>query len=327
MEPPDHQLYPLLFLGRKFFHFLLESVKFYESLLAEDVQAIDADPDLGLILGPEQRRTFEIHQELERVHRAREWMEGEIERRGATAFDYHASFSHGFIRFFKACGLLYLSRLSQRRNLLASRPRLSRHALGAVDQRISQLREQFASEPFATATPVPLLASEAPEIEEPSKSAGERQAERGDERPPRPVVMSSIEIRDDELRSRCLDLLHRFRDDGQLDRLDTVMAEATRILEDRLRGLSGASRECTGVDLATFAFGSRARLTVSPVSAEQEAAHLLFRGVFGFVRNRVQHHILRDLQPERVVQVVALIDYLIFVAEGATRQAPDDQSS
>ena len=135
---------------------------------------------------------------------------------------------------------------------------------------------------------------------------------------PRPVVISSVEVFDPELRERCLDLFEKFKEDGQRDRLDTVITEATRVLENRLRKLSGASVTCTGVDLATFTFGGQTpRLVASSVPAEQEAVHLLFRGVFGFIRNQVHHRLVGELQPDRVLQVLALIDYLISVGQGA----------
>lgn len=115
-----------------------------------------------------------------------------------------------------------------------------------------------------------------------------------------------------------MDLFAQFHEDGQHDRLDTVVNEATRILEDRLRSLSGAPETCVGVDLARHAFGTPSpRLSVSDIASEQESAHLLYRGVFGFIRNSVHHRLVEVLQPERVLQIVGMIDYLLSVAEAA----------
>ena len=106
----------------------------------------------------------------------------------------------------------------------------------------------------------------------------------------RPRLIGSIEIIDTELCARCLDLFEQFQQDGQRDRLDTVVTEATRFLENRIRHLAGVPRETVGVELAKAAFlGSTPLLKLSDVSAEQEAAHLLFRGFFGFVRNQIHH--------------------------------------
>lgn len=142
---------------------------------------------------------------------------------------------------------------------------------------------------------------------------------------PQPVVLESIEIRDPELRKRCLDLFTKFRTEGAHDRLDTVVTEATRVLEDRLRSLSSAPATCTGVELAAHAFGSSPRLIVSDVEPEQQGCPpplSLFRGVFGFIRNSVHHKLVDNLQPERVLQIVGMMDYLLFVMEGARINQP-----
>ncbi len=99
---------------------------------------------------------------------------------------------------------------------------------------------------------------------------------------PRPVVLDSIEIRDPKLRKRCLDLLAQFHEDGQHDRLDTVVNEATRILEDRLRSLSDAPATCVGADLAKHAFGPPSPcLIVSEVETRTgSSSPLVPRGVW-----------------------------------------------
>jgi hypothetical protein len=173
---------------------------------------------------------------------------------------------------------------------------------------------------FKAATPYPQVVSQLAEIKEESPEAAQPVNAVGGSTRPRPVLIGSIEIRDEELRKRCLDLFAQFREDGAHERMDTVVNEATRILEDRLRALSCAPGECTGVDLARNCFGGDTPLmTVSNIKAEQEAAHLLFRGVFGFIRNSVHHRLVETLQPERALQIVGMVDYPISVAEGARR--------
>jgi len=136
----------------------------------------------------------------------------------------------------------------------------------------------------------------------------------------RPIILGSIEILDTELRSRCLDLFEAFRTEGTTDRLDTVLTEGTRVLENRIRAVAQLQADCFGLDLAKAAFGGATpALRVSEVAAEQDAAHLLYRGVFGFIRNQVHHKLVGELRPERVLQILGMIDYLLFVAEGARR--------
>ncbi len=59
-------------------------------------------------------------------------------------------------------------------------------------------------------------------------------------------------------------------------------------------------------------------LIVSDIPAEQDAAHLLFRGIFGLLRNVPHHRLLGELQPERVLQVLGTLDYCLAVAQGAS---------
>jgi uncharacterized protein (TIGR02391 family) len=316
-EPNDYHTYNLLFINNDTMHFYLAAIKYYEALLQDDVAAIESDEDLAFLLAPRDKKNLEIQKELDHIGQAREWIESKIEEKGHDAFDYDLTASHGSIRFLKSVGLLYLQHLKNRRNILASKPRISAHALKAVDQKISYFEEKTRIGVFNNATPIPLLVN----IQEPEENSVQTAiATELETKRPRPVLIDSIEILDPELRSRCLDLFLAFKQDGQHERLDTVVAEATRILEDKLRSISGAPATCVGVDLATYAFGGKTpKLLVSEVQAEQESIHLLFRGVFGFVRNHVHHHLVENLLPDRVLQTVGMIDYLIFLTENATR--------
>jgi hypothetical protein len=320
-EPHDRHVYPLVNFYRDTLEFYLAAVNFYESLLNDDLRIIETDEDLKTILGKRELESFPINEELNRTHRILEWLKEEINKGGEKAWFYTISLSHGMVRFIKSVGKLYIEHLILRRNALASRPKISKAVLEALDQKISALEENVQTGVFLNATPYPLLVEQLPEIEtEEREILHDTAVPKADVRP-RPVIIDSIEILNPELRKRCLDLFAQFREDGQHDRLDTVLNEATRILEDRLRSLSSAPLTCTGVELATYTFGQKPpRLVVSDVTGEQEAAHLLFRGVFGFVRNAVHHRLMGTIQPERVLQIVGMIDYLLFVAEGARRE-------
>ncbi len=225
--------------------------------------------------------------------------------------------SHGNVRFIKSTAILYLRNLQNKRNSLSKKPNVSRYVLETVDNRISSLEEKIGMGVIGRASATPLLVeellSEKTQVCPPGSHDGLAGAER-----PRPVLFDSIPILDSTLKARCLDLFAAFREDGKHDRLDTVIAEATRILEERLRILSAAPEDCVGVELAKAAFaGTKGALRVSDIDAEQEAAHLLYRGTFGFIRNPVQHRLQQDLNPVRVLQLMGFIDYLLFVAENA----------
>jgi uncharacterized protein (TIGR02391 family) len=133
-------------------------------------------------------------------------------------------------------------------------------------------------------------------------------------------LATSIELVDPQLRERCLDLFNVFDESNQPHRFDTVVSEATRILEDRVRALATLGPEISGVDLMTKVFSPKAPiLRLSSQDAEQEAAHLLFRGAFGFIRNPAHHRLLDIMEKERVVQILGLVDYLLYLAETATK--------
>jgi hypothetical protein len=328
-EPPDHYVYSWINFNRDTFAFFIAAVRFYESLLQDEVKAVQADPELKSFLDEEALASYPVGKELERATRVRQWMETRFETAGNTGF-VDIDMAHQVVRYIKSAAILFLEHLRRKRDVIASRPTTSKMLLEAIDQQLRRFEEKTQLGVFRTATPYPLIIDQLPIATEAVSSASPASQGPVVVPGPRPsaVVLDSIDIRDPEMRRRCLDLFEQFRRDGEHDRLDTVISEATRILEDRLRSLSAAPPSSFGVELATFAFRPpSARLVVSDVTAEQEAAHLLFRGVFGFVRNSAHHRLLGELQPERVLQVVGMVDYLISVAEAARRELPKSATS
>jgi hypothetical protein len=297
--------------------FYLEGVKFYEKLLEKDVATLKGDQHFAPIFDDEVLESLTLNRELNRTRRVRKWIEDHIGR-APDGWMHDINVSHETVRFLKSTSLLYLRQLKERRNVMASKANFSRYALEALDTRISELEEKATVGVFREATPIRLLADQAAPPECSSAVDGEPALMSVSR--PRPVVIDSIELLDPELRGRCLDLFAAFRSDGNTERLDTVLSEASRILENRIRRVAGLPSECIGLDLAARAFaGQTAILRISGIPNEQDAAHLLFRGVFGFIRNHVQHQLVGGLLPERVLQVLGLIDYLLFLVEGSTR--------
>lgn len=156
-ERPDHFEYPWVSFETETFRFYRKSVGYYKSLLEADVGAIEADEDLRAVLGEREIQTFGVYRELQKMGRVENWMEGIIERGGGDPWGYEIPISHGAIRLLKSTGSLYVERLQQKRNVLAQRELVSRHALGAVDQKISFLEERLTMGVFGEATLVTLL--------------------------------------------------------------------------------------------------------------------------------------------------------------------------
>jgi hypothetical protein len=225
----------------------------------------------------------------------------------------------------KSVGLLYLGFIKQRRNALSEKPNVTSVFLAAVDRKITQQEELFhRTGIFATASLVPLLVEQdLPEHQsgsavEVAEATTTQDASIARARRPRPVLIKTIEILDDELRDRCLDLFNQFEKAGEPHRHDTVVTEATRILENRLRLLTKVDGGVTGADLAAKAFAPKdPMLRVSDIWAEQQGAFFLASGIFGLIRNSTHHKLIADLPPQRVVQILGLIDYLISVANSA----------
>jgi uncharacterized protein (TIGR02391 family) len=297
--------------------FFVRALKFYESLIHEDLSALESDDDLRELLTEDVKKEFGLEKQKNQTIKTREWLESELEKSGEDSFDCDISMSHGSVRFIRSVCLLYIKHLYVRRNKLSTKPNISTKTLEAVDTQISKLEELLNSGVFSEATPWPLLVDQLEVQQEPEQeditSDYISHAKR-----PKPVFVNSIEILDSELKKRCLDLFNHFEETSQPERHDTVVTEATRILENRLRLLTKTSGSESGAELAVKAFaGKEPMFIVSDIQSEQDAAHLLFRGAFGYIRNRAHHKLLSDLSAERVLQILGFIDYLISVAESA----------
>ena len=318
-EPLDDKMYEMVGFYGDTFRFFREGVLHHRGTLCRDIEAIEKVESLRLLLSEQDRRSLDVYNELAKADRVLEWFDDVMRARGDSAVDYTVGqMSHRLVRYVKTTGTLYIRHLESERNQIASNQVISRHTLKTVDARLSKLRGLLELGIFADASPLPFLV-EAPPI---GKGTSEDQApstmllDQSREQPPM-MVLDSIEIRDPELKRRCLDLFQLFSEQGSEDRLDTVITEATRILEDRIRRTSRAGK-LSGQELANAAFHSEhGTLRLSDNKDERQAAHLLYKGVFGFIRNPVHHRLVRGMDVTVAIQLLGFIDYLIHLAEGA----------
>lgn len=320
----DHQYNWVLF-DRNTIFFVLRAIDFYLSLLGDEEAELSLDPDLAALITEDTRRELGLKRDKERTQRIRKLLEEKLADRD-NSWDVSFSPSHWLVRFMKSVGLLYLAKLKRSRNALARRTNVTSATLSAVDREISSKEEIFSSSGiFKTASPLELLATYDNEPLAADSQSSPQDASLLTASRPRPVLVGSIEILDHELRTRCLDLFNQFQENGQSERNDTVVSEATRILESRLRAVTSCSDGKSAKQLVTLAFNDdNPILTVSNIRAEQEAVQLLFLGTFGFIRNQVQHKLLGDIPAERVLQILGWIDYLLSVISTASnpRRAP-----
>lgn len=281
--------------------------------MKKDIGKVEQDEYLNDILDDDLKEELGLEKDIHRTERYIDFFEQELKNK--ENFPGHIiSLSHRDIRYLKSICLLYIKSLYNGRNNLSAQVNTSINILKAVDTQITRLEELMNSGVFASATPVPLLVDQLVQTEE--TEAEEESIARA--KRPKPVLIDSIEILDSELKNRCLDLFNHFETSAQPERHDTVIVEVTRILEHRLRVITKSTKDETGLKLVAKAFaGKNPMLIISHISAEQEAAHSLFRAVFAYVRNKTHHNLLADLSPERLLQILGFIDYLIYLLNSA----------
>jgi hypothetical protein len=321
-EPDDTHYYSTVMFRVETLQAYMMALRPYLEKLKDRVEGIrmglgDFVPDEALKALPEAR-------EVVRVERVINYLQKHIDEADGGGSNPHAlafmEISHGTVRLIKGAVLDRVNDLRLRRDALARGGGTPVAALTAADLEIARIESQVSTGVFAQASPASLLKRPDEETARPEPLRGdvgddEQMAAAGTDRG------LSIHILDEQLSDRCLDLLLKFVAEGRADRFDTVLQEAGRILEVRLREAAGAAQDLAGVELAKFALGGpNPPLVLSTVPAEQEAAHLFFRGVFGFLRNPTHHRFLGQLALERVMQHLGLIDYLLGLLDGARRE-------
>jgi Protein of unknown function (Hypoth_ymh) len=310
-EPDDSHVYSGVFIRRETLESYAHALRRYGEELGTELSELGADPEVKQLFQDPAKHP--AARERERVERVTAYLDQTATQEGELIV---FNLSHGATRLIKAAVIREIERARVSRERLRRRPNVLSGTLEAADAEIARLESKISAGLIGDATPAHL---QMPPVTDASLGAKLEPAET--------VVQGlrrTLEFRllDEQLSARCLDLFERFVDGGQSDRLDTVLQEAGRILEVRLRALSGASDEVSGLGLAAFAMaGLSPRLRLSSVPAEQEAAHLLFRGVLGLLRNPTHHRLLGELQNERVLQQLGMIDYLLGLLDGAVRAA------
>ncbi len=132
----------------------------------------------------------------------------------------------------------------------------------------------------------------------------------------------SLNIVDDELRDRCLDLLVR------PGKADTAVLAATVVLEDRIRKVAGLGPEHYGVSLVDKALSPNGGvLDFGIPQPERQGLHQLYRGVIAFFKNPASHRLIENYDITRARQVVGLIDLLLQMLRDVKKIEPAVQAS
>ena len=307
-QTADSHVYSGLMIPAQMLRLFASAARFYADVLANDLETFQLDEELAKLLDERTLRSFNVTRDIQEAKDIAERAEKLIPQAESMG-DVTMALSHRYVRLLKALCLLYIGELESRRNATAVRHGATAKILDVLDTKLLELRELLEKGVFGRAEPLPLLVA-AEAAERPARTA-ELVTITSTSR------VASIDIVDEELRTRCLDLFNDFVEMNHAERFDTIVVEATRILEDRVRKTARLGSASSGVDLISAAFGGKApRLRVSEHAGEQEGVYHLFRGVIGFIRNPV-HHRLQNVPKERAIQVLGLIDYLLHVAETA----------
>lgn len=127
-----------------------------------------------------------------------------------------------------------------------------------------------------------------------------------------------VEIADEELRRRCLDLLGA---EGDYDR---AIDQACRVLETRVRGSIGNRKDRNGNELIGTALmqeafrPDQAILRLSADANEQRGAMELYRGIIAFFRNSAGHRVIDTYTRDDARRFVGFVDLLLGMVTSAS---------
>lgn len=126
-------------------------------------------------------------------------------------------------------------------------------------------------------------------------------------------------LSDEELKTRCADLLMARKS------FDRVFREATVVLDARLKELGGIKGKVNPAELvARVLHPSKAVLVVSEYPDEQKGFFDLFSGLMAAFRNPAHHSINNKLTREDALRFCGFVDSLLTILGKARVNAPTD---
>lgn len=154
----------------------------------------------------------------------------------------------------------------------------------------------------------------------PSKSLGEK-SRNGEKLPQKSELSLAIEylINDSELHDRCKDLLKARKN------FDRVFREATTVVEDRIKKLSGLSK-MSPLNLVGKALNpkpKKAILKVSNEAFEQEGFYSICKGLFLSFRDTTHHELSDKFQRKDAMKFCGFVDLILSRLDRAEKQEVD----
>jgi Protein of unknown function (Hypoth_ymh) len=251
--------------------------------------------------------------------------------------------TYGSLRLLKAGGLYRVHLLQNKREqVLQENPSIPRTLLAAIDEKIAQWRDKLEQGSMNGLEPADIFYEITDsknrrlvmheELLDSIQEQSEAEVSLKTKAITIPPYLEQIPVLDEGLRERCLPLIATIDRNSENEgnkgeaavQFDSVVREMSVVLEDRIRKLAKLTSE-KGKDLMSKAFsGSDPLIRFSPDSATQEGAHLLYRGYSGFVRNEVMHALVPTYTRERVLQLLGMVDYLLFLLTQATHRTENN---
>lgn len=123
-------------------------------------------------------------------------------------------------------------------------------------------------------------------------------------------------VKDKELLDRCKDLIKAPRN------YDRVFREATTVLENRIRNLSGISgmKPSNLVSKAINPEPDKAILKISVEASEQEGFHNICKGLMLSFRDPIHHEISDKFQREDALKFCGFVDSILAILNKAKKQ-------
>jgi hypothetical protein len=305
---PDSQPFNVS-LSRGIMELALQGFQKYRPILEE---LIGIESQFGLQESP-------VTREIERIDNLISFCKTRLEGMQNPPFAFF-TVQYELLRWLKAGMLLRIDQLrAQRDTQFAKYTSLPVSVVQAVNARIAECENLAESGmfnsmvpkllTFDSVMPAPIKVQVADSIEHDPKG---------------PLVVMRVELLDSELRHRCGDLYEKFASDPtHQDRFDTVLRDATVVIESRIRQDSALPGSLAGEKLLAKALAcDTGEMILSSDENERKAVHLLFLGFFGLVRNSVNHRLVPNYTKERAAQVLGLADYLLFLLSRAQRRNP-----
>jgi len=319
-EPSENHIYEMVMFRVDSLKLMLTALKFCSKQLETALGSLRQDKEWDEILDEERWNAIPSSQELGRIKRLVEWLENLVKDKKQPYDTVYSGIAHGAVRYMKSALGVYIDHFKEKRDALARDPSVPSSVVETIDARLAELRELMNIGIFERASLIPLIAGVNRPLEKPMSVKDIPHSKTPQTAPV--SVISTIQILDKQLQDRCLDLFQNFTEQNQGHRYDTILTEATRVMEDRMRKTSGAPSDIEGVKLATFCFGpDNGKLRFSDDNGVQESVHLLARGVFGLIRNPVHHELNEKLEKERVIQILGLVDYMLHLVSASVKKS------